>query len=385
MAEAKRWIMHVDMDAFFASVEQLDKPQLAGLPVIVGGLEGRGVVCTCSYEARHYGVHSAMPMTQARQLCPQAVFLPTRMARYQEVSRKIMAIFRETSPLVEQLSVDEAFLDLSGTEGLYGSAEQAGLLVKRRIRQEVGLTASVGLAPNKFLAKLASDLQKPDGFTVITHAQARSFIAPMPVSKIFGIGRSAGSALQKFGIENIGQLAAADISILQRVFGKNAREVQLLAQGVDNRPVENSSSAKSIGNESTFSRDLHTYEECKHELLALCQQAGYRLRRHGLCGRTLTLKVKYNDFKVISRSVTSESDICCDEEIYALAVQLLRQVSLGRGVRLLGVTVANLSDGSLSLGFAEDERRRQRNDAVDALKARFGKDVIARGLVKEKT
>lgn len=382
---SERWIMHVDMDAFFASVEQLDNPGLAGLPVIIGGLDGRGVVCTCSYEARRYGVHSAMATAQARQLCPQAVFLRPRMRRYQEMSRRIMAIFRATSPLVEQLSVDEAFLDLSGTEGLYGSAEQAGWLVKRRIKEELGLTASVGLAPNKFLAKLASDLQKPDGFTIIRHEEARSFIAPLPVRKIFGIGKAAGSALQQLGVTTIGQLAELELGVLQQVFGKNAREMQLLARGIDYRPVENSSPIKSVGHENTFAKDLYTYKECRRELLLLSQQTGYRLRRHGLSGRTLVLKVKYADFKIISRNITSESDICCDEEIYELATQLLRQADLSRGVRLLGITVTNLSDGSVSLDFGEDKRRRQRNAAVDALKARFGSDVIARGIIKGKS
>ena len=209
----QRWIMHVDMDAFFASVEQFDNPDLMGLPVIVGGQSDRGVVSTCSYEARVYGVHSAMPMIEARRLCPQAVFLPGRMKRYQEVSRQIMNIFDSFSPLVEQLSVDEAFLDISGMELLAGSERDIGFKVKRSIKEKTGLTASVGIAPNKFLAKLASDMQKPDGLLVIRAEEAEGMLKPMSVRRIFGIGRSAEKSLLQFGIATIGQIADADLLI----------------------------------------------------------------------------------------------------------------------------------------------------------------------------
>lgn len=375
-----RWIMHVDMDAFFASVEQLDNPELKGLPVIVGGLGSRGVVSTCSYEARKYGVHSAMPMAQARKLCPQAVYLPGHMRRYKDVSQEIMAVFHRTSPLVEQLSIDEAFLDLTGMEKIYGSAEAAGRLVKDEIRKRVGLTASVGLAPNKILAKLASDLQKPDGFTVIRHEEAASFIAPLPVTKIFGIGAAAGRELSQYGIITIGQLAAADMAVLQQVFGKNAARVHQLACGIDDRPVVPESEPKSIGRETTFERDLHTMEECKEELLKLSGMAGYRLRSKGYYGRTVTLKVKYADFRTVTHSITGESDISCDEEIYELAARLMGSVPLNKGVRLLGVSISGLGSGQpVSLGFEEDNRRRKRNDAVDQLKKRFGEKIIFRG------
>ena len=375
-----RWIMHVDMDAFFASVEVLDNPALRGLPVIVGGQTMRGVVSTCSYEARRFGVHSAMPMMQAHKLCPNAVFLPVRMARYAEVSRQIMGIFHDLSPLVEQLSIDEAFLDVSGMERLYGTPEKVGLLAKERIKQEVGLTASVGLAPNKFLAKMASDLHKPDGFTVIKHAEAQSFIAPLPVTKIFGIGAAAQQALSQFGVTTIGQLAAADIAILRRVFGKNAERVHLLALGRDDRPVVPESEPKSIGREITFSEDLHGAEACREKLLELSGLVGYRLRRKGYYGRTVTLKLKYNDFRTISRSLSGESYIACDEEIYALAVRLLQQVRLEQGVRLLGITVSGLGFGKpVGLGFEDDDKRLRRNEVTDKLKARFGEQIIFRG------
>lgn len=260
----RRWIMHVDMDAFFASVEQFDNPELRGLPVIVGGQSDRGVVSTCSYEARVYGVHSAMPMVEARRLCPQAVFLPGRMKRYQEVSRQIMAIFNDFSPLVEPLSVDEAFMDISGMERLSGSEQAIGIKVKAAIKAATGLTASVGIAPNKFLAKLASDMQKPDGLVVIRAEDAEALLRPLPVRRIFGIGRRAEQALLQFGIATIGQIADADIHILQKALGSSAATVKQLAHGLDDRPVLNSSAAKSIGKECTFTHDLYTEEERRH-------------------------------------------------------------------------------------------------------------------------
>ncbi len=376
----KRYIMHIDMDAFFASVEQLDNPELKGKPLIVGGQSNRGVVSTCSYEARKYGVHSAMPMVEARRLCPHAEFLPGRMWRYEEVSREIMRIFHEEAPLVEQLSIDEAFLDVSGMERLHKDVRNVGWRIKERIKNEIGLTCSVGLAPNKFLAKMASDLQKPDGFTVITHEEARSFIAPLPVTKIFGIGSAAKQMLAQFGIATIGQLASADRSILQKVFGKNADKVQHLAMGLDDRPVIPETAPKSIGRETTFEKDLYTFEDCKAAILELSGQTGYRLRNKGYSGRTVTLKVKFKDFKIITRSISSEGDISCDEEIFSLAVKLLKEVAYENGVRLLGVTVSNLQDGSCgSLCFEENTKLLQRNTAVDNLKKRFGENIIARG------
>ncbi|MBQ9764311.1 MAG: DNA polymerase IV [Phascolarctobacterium sp.] len=376
----KRYIMHIDMDAFFASVEQLDNPELRGKALIVGGLSGRGVVSTCSYEARKFGVHSAMPMAEARKLCPHAEFLPGRMWRYKEVSNQIMAIFQEEAPLVEQLSIDEAFLDVTGMERLCKDVRNVGWHIKERIKNEIGLTCSVGLAPNKFLAKMASDLQKPDGFTVIAHEDARNFIAPLPVTKIFGIGGAAQQSLAKFGITTIGQLANADRSILQKVFGKNADKVQHLAMGLDDRPVVPETAPKSIGRETTFEKDLYTYEDCKGAILELSGQTGYRLRNKGYSGRTVTLKVKFKDFKTITRSISSESDISCDEEIFALAVKLLREVNYENGVRLLGVTVSHLQDGSCgSLCFEENTKLLQRNATIDNLKKRFGENIIHRG------
>lgn len=380
----QRWIMHVDMDAFYASVEILDNPELKGLPVIVGGRSARGVVSTCSYEARKFGVHSAMPLFEARRLCPHGVYLPVRPHRYAEMSGKIMAIFRETSPLVEQLSIDEAFLDLTGMERL-GGAETIARKVQNRIMDELKLSASVGLAPNKFLAKLASDMRKPHGFVKIAPEEAALLLAPMPVSKIFGIGRSAEEKLKQFGIEKIGQLAAADITILRKVFGINAEQVKLLARGLDDRPVVNEEEAKSIGKENTFDRDLTDFESCREEVLDLCGQVGWRLRREKLAGHTVTLKVKFADFHTITRSATSDRLIAWDEDIFTLVEKLLQKINVKPGVRLLGVSVSNLfcPEDEPTLGFEEDERMKKRNQAIDALKGKFGENIIKRGIAEK--
>lgn len=378
--KSKRWIMHVDMDAFFASVEVLDNPDFIGKPVIVGGQSMRGVVSTCSYEARSYGVHSAMPMVQAKRLCPNGIYVTCRMQRYLEISNQIMHIFHEFSPLVEQLSIDEAFLDISGMERLYGSHKQIGFLVKQRIKQEIGLTASVGMAPNKFLAKLASDMEKPNGFTIIEHENARRFIAPLAVDKIFGIGKKAKQILLQFGIERIGQLADAQENVLKQVFGKNAETVRLLALGIDEREVVSNYEPQSIGREITFEQDLHGFSQCQQALLHLSELVGYRLRSRGYYGHTLTLKIKYAGFKTHTHSITSEIDIFNDEEIYHLAVDLLKQATLAEGVRLLGITISGLSKGeSVSLCFENDERKKQRSRLTDDLKRRFGENVIHRG------
>ena len=381
-SEHQRWIMHVDMDAFYASVEILDNPDLKGLPVIVGGRSARGVVSTCSYEARKFGVHSAMPLFEARRLCPHGVYLPVRPHRYAEMSGKIMAIFRETSPLVEQLSIDEAFLDLTGMERL-GGAETIAHQVQDRIQEELKLSASVGLAPNKFLAKLASDMDKPHGFVKITPGEAETMLAPMPVTKIFGIGRSAEDKLKQFGIEKIGQLASADVTILRKVFGINAEQVKILARGLDDRPVVNEEEAKSIGKENTFDYDLTDFESCRDEVLDLSGQVGWRLRRENLAGHTVTLKVKFADFHTITRSSTGDRLIAWDEEIFFLAEQMLRKINVKPGVRLLGVSVSNLfrPEDEPVLGFAEDERMQRRNQAIDSLKSKFGENIIKRGIV----
>ncbi|MEG1412409.1 MAG: DNA polymerase IV [Acidaminococcaceae bacterium] len=377
----KRWIMHVDMDAFFASVEQLDHPEYRGQPLIVGGQSPRGVVSTCSYEARRFGVHSAMSMVEAHRLCPDGIFVCGRMWRYVELSRQVMQIFTEFSPCVEQLSIDEAFLDLTGMEHLVPDITQLGVRLKERIKTQTGLTASAGLAPNKFLAKLASDLRKPDGLVLITAEEAQSFIAPLPVRKIFGIGKMAERGLAQLGISTIGELAACEVRYLQSIFGKNAEQVHLLAQGLDTRPVENLREAKSIGKETTFAEDLRTEVSRRDALLDLCEQVGWRVRNAGVAGHTVTLKVKYASFKVLTRSVTTETPVSLDEQLFALIMTLATAVKWSEPVRLLGVTLAKLEPEGAAplLEFAEDTKRKQRAAAIDALKNKFGEKIIKRG------
>ena len=371
--------MHVDMDAFFASVEQLDHPEYRGKPVIVGGLSGRGVVSTCSYEARKFGVHSAMPMATAHRLCPQAIYVQGRYGRYQEVSREIRKIFQEFSPLVEPLSIDEAFLDLTGMEALAGDVYALGPKIKQAIRKRTGLTASVGLAPNKFLAKLASDLRKPDGMVVIRPEEAAALIAPLPVGRIFGLGQRSVAALERMGIRTIGQLAACNPRLLRPLLGKNAEEIRDRARGLDSRPVVPDEQRKSLGKENTFPVDLVGMETCLGALWDLCQQVGWRLRCAGLSGCTVTLKVKTGAFQLLTRSRTVEEPLSQDEELMEQIRLLAQQLSWNQPVRLLGVSVSHLVPaGSQSLAL-DDERRQKRNQALDALKQRFGEDIIRKG------
>lgn len=378
-----RWVMHVDMDAFYASVETLDHPELNGKPVIVGGHSARGVVSTCSYEARAFGVHSAMPLFEARRLCPQGIFVPCRPHRYAEISHKIMHIFRETSPLVEPISIDEAFLDLTGMEKL-GGADPIAHGVQERIWRELGLSSSIGLAPNKFLAKLASDMRKPHGFVKIMPEEAAALLVPLPVTKIFGIGRSAEIKLRQLGINTIGQLAEAELPVLEKVLGSNARRIRELALGQDDRPVVNEETAKSIGKENTFDVEYTAKEACRDEILDLSGQVGWRLRREGLSGHTVTLKVRFADFHTITRSVSGDRPICWDEEIFSLAERLLQKVNVRTGVRLLGISVSGLlrSEDEPVLDFEENGRLEQRNRVVDALKSRFGENIIKRGIIR---
>ena len=383
----KRWIMHVDMDAFFASVEQLDHPEYRGKPVIVGGQSERGVVSTCSYEARKFGVHSAMSMVEAHRRCPQAIFVQGRMSRYVEISRNIMAIFREFSPCIEPLSIDEAFLDITGITAIGEDIGKAGIAIKDRIKEKTGLTASVGIAPNKFLAKLASDLEKPNGLVIIREEAAKDFIAPLPVRKIFGIGEKTEKGLLQLGILTIGQLAACEPQFLKKILGNNAEIIHMLAMGKDNRPVECVQEAKSIGKETTFPYDLTTPGERHSELLDLCEQVGWRLRNNGVAGHTVTLKVKFASFRTITRSSTLEIAINFDEEIFTVIGKLAEQVAWTEPVRLLGVSLSKLVPAGVAplVSVEDDTAMRKRNAVLDSLKNRFGENIIKRGNIEKET
>ncbi|MBI3921156.1 MAG: DNA polymerase IV [Armatimonadetes bacterium] len=402
-----RWIIHVDMDAFYASIEQRDRPELRGKPVIVGGpAKSRGVVSAASYEAREYGVHSAMPSSQAERLCPQGVFLRVDMAKYVSVSRQVMLVLQDFSPLVEQLSVDEAFLDLTGTERLHASVggrrstggnrsagpvsdassqavEQIGWNIKDRIRGELDLTASLGLAPNKFLAKLSSDLEKPDGFVIVHHERVEEFLRPLPVEKLWGVGKATAENLRRMGIATVGALAGYPLETLRQRFGVVGEHLYRLAHGLDDRPVEPFTPAKSVSAETTFAEDTNDLDLLERTLLRLSEEVAARLRKDQLRGRTITVKIRFSDFKTITRNRTLTAPTCVTSTLYNSARALLAAGNpSGRKVRLLGVGLAKLTgegDGQFSLFEAEAERDEKIEAAVDKVRQKFGPGAIRRG------
>jgi DNA polymerase-4 len=382
----KRRIIHIDMDAFYASVEIRERPELASKPLVVGGrADGRGVVAAANYIARGFGVHSAMPTATAQRLCPQLVVLAPRHELYAEVSRQIHAIFQRYTPQIEPLALDEAFLDVTASERLFGTAEQIGRAIKQAIREELSLVASVGVAPNKFLAKLAVDIEKPDGFVVVREEQIEAFLAPLPVTRIWGVGKVAAKGFERLGIRTIGQLRHYSPRLLRDHFGNSAEQFLRLAQGRDERPVVSEQEAKSISNETTFAVDISDRRVMRDWLHALTEQVAWRLRAQGLKGRTVHLKVRLADFTTLTRSHSLAQVTDITAEIWR-AVQSLFDERLPQplpAVRLLGVGISNFSEPLPRQGdlFAEViEGRQQRVDAVlDEMKARFGKGVIRRG------
>ncbi len=337
-------ILHVDMDAFYASVEVRDNPSLAGLPVAVGGpATGRGVISAASYEARAFGVHSAMPTAQAQRLCPELVLLPPDFERYTEASRRVMEIFRRYTPVVEPLSLDEAFLDVSGSERLFGDAVEIGRLVRRDILRETRLVASVGVAPTKFLAKLASDLDKPDGFRVIQHGEERAVLDPLPVSKIFGVGPRTAKRLEAMGVTLVRDLAALDRLEVAKRFGSSGLWIHDLAHGLDPRRVTPNRTEKSHGMERTFAEDIQSRDELRTFLLSFCEEVAFTLRDKGLRGKTVTLKARFSDFKTVTRTRTLDSATNLGPRLFRVASELLGKIEL-RPLRLLGVQVSRLED-----------------------------------------
>jgi nucleotidyltransferase/DNA polymerase involved in DNA repair len=383
-------IMHIDMDAFFAAVEQRDNPHYRNKPVIVGAdPRGRGVVSTCSYEARKFGIRSAMPIKEAYQRCPQGIFIPPRGERYARVSREIMNILEEYTSLVEPLSLDEAFLDLTGSEALFGPAVEIARQIVARIENEIGLSASVGLAPNKFLAKLASDLQKPKGFVIITHENALLILENLPVSKIWGVGPKTEAQLLEMGIKTIGMLRRMAPDILSARFGEAGEHLYNLANGIDDRPVATGEETKSVGHELTFQTDVEEREFLKGVLLWLTDQVARRLRRYGMKGRTITVKMRDHNFKTITRRTTLSEATDFEETIYREALSLAEQVQWGsRKVRLIGVSVSGFGpDAPVQLdlfGAAAPEPEHdleKLHQTVDMLRDRFGDEIITKGTV----
>ena len=367
------------MDAFYAAIEQRDKPELSGKPVIVGAHpKGRGVVSTASYEARRFGVRSAMPISRAARLCPHAAFLPVDMEKYRRVSLQIMAILADFSPIVEPVSVDEAFIDLTGTEPLFGSALDAVRLIKRRILDETGLTASAGLAPNKFLAKVASELEKPDGLVVVPPGEETKFLAPLPVERIWGVGRVTATGLQELGLRTIGQLQRVPRSVLVRRFGRHGEHLHDLAFGRDDRAVEPFGVPKSIGAEETFEADTTDTGLLRTTLRAQAERVATELRAGGFSAGRVTLKLRLQPFETHTRSVTG--DPTQDGlELYRRALALLERERVTRPVRLVGLSASRLGPagvGQLTLLDPGAVRRERLASAVDRLTERFGEGTV---------
>jgi DNA polymerase-4 len=385
MAE-NRQIIHVDMDAFYASVEQLDNPDLVGKAVIVGGNpKQRGVVSAASYEARKFGVHSAMPMSQAIRLCPDAIVLPVRMKRYVELSKQIHAIFQQFTPQTEPISLDEAFLDVTGSLRLFGSAEKIGRAIKDQIREKLGLVASVGIAANKFLAKLASDLDKPDGFVVITEQNKQQILDPLPVSKIWGVGKVTEKALKSKAINTIKELRETPPEILRSIFGDQTAHVLRLAQGVDNREVESSREAKSISSEQTFATDITDKNILLGVLLNQVEDVAQRLRMNKLDAKTITLKLRYEDFRTITRSHTFDNPTNVTKLLWQEAERVFlkwHKKSAG-ALRLLGFGASGLRKGGSGQHqlFSEPDQEKQKrlDEAFDKIRNKFGHDALSRG------
>jgi DNA polymerase-4 len=380
-APSPRTILHVDLDAFFAAVEQRDRPELRGRPVVVGGggPTDRGVVSAASYEARRYGVRSAMPLRHAARLCPDAVFLPVDGARYQRVSREVMAILRRFTPLVEPVSIDEAFLDVTGSRALFGDGATIGRRIKGTVVDELRLTVSVGVATTKLVAKIGSDLRKPDGLVVVPPGEEATFLAPLPIERLWGVGPQTAAALREYGVVTIGDLATIPGEVLVSRFGKYGASLRDRAQGIDDAPVENAESAKSIGHEHTFDVDTSDRETIERTLLAMADGVAGRLRASGTRAGTIAVKIRDSSFRTITRQRTLDEPTDLTEPIWRVALDLARPELRGIRVRLLGVTASHLGQADqLPLFASADERRRQAVRAADEVRSRFGERAITR-------
>ncbi len=371
----KRSIIHMDMDAFFASVEQRDNPELKGKPVIVGGISGRGVVSTASYEARKYGIHSAMPMFQARALCPGGIFLPTRFSRYREVSSTVFGIFRKYTGIIEPLSIDEAYLDVTGRD-----AVSLARSIKQEVFDATGLTVSAGVSYNKFLAKLASDWNKPDGLMVITEDMVPDILRPLPVRKVYGIGGKSASKLNDIGIYTVDDMLKLTREQLISLFGKFGSEIFDLIRGIDNRPVETESETKSIGRETTLERDTTDKSQLKTYVRDFCKEVAASLKKHGFYARTVTVKYKTADFKSYTRSRTADRPFYEEKDITGLALSIIDSLDIKAPIRLIGVSVSNLTgEAPVQLTIFDAMHDARIDTLVKEINQQFDKEVIFPG------
>jgi nucleotidyltransferase/DNA polymerase involved in DNA repair len=376
-----RIILHLDMDAFYTSVEQRDHPEYQGKPVVVGanprGGKGRGVVAAASYEARAFGIHSAMPISRAYRLCPEAIYLRGNMGKYGSVSKAIMQVLKDFTDLVEQISIDEAFMDVTGSVGLYGSARELALEVKQRTWQQERLSASIGIAPNKFLAKIASDLDKPDGLVEVLPGEEESFLSDLPIEKLWGVGPRTADELHKLGLYKIRDIARLSLDELGERFGKHGRHLYRLARGVDDRPVVPEHEWKSLGHETTFEKDTDDPGHVRRTLLELAESVSRRLRKHRLVAGTVTLKFRDEDFVTETRAKTLPDPTDDAAELFETALQLMGRLKVrGRKVRLLGIYGSKLTDADASPRqlrlFESDDKKRRLNRSLDSLHQRFG-------------
>lgn len=384
-------ILHVDMDAFYVSVEERDDPSLQGKPVVVGGSpEGRGVVAAANYVARQFGIHSALPMARAKKLCPELVILHGRHEFYAKVSRDIRNIFKRYTPLVEPLSLDEAFLDVTASRELFGAAVDIGQRIKTEIKDELDLVASVGIATSKFVAKIASDVEKPNGFVVVNPGDEQSFLDPLPVSRLWGVGKVSNEKLSKLGINTIAQIRTLTQDTLTDLFGKWGNRLWQLSNAIDTRPVVPDHQAKSISHEQTFASDIFDIETLQSILMELTENVARRLRRNNLVGRTIQLKLRFGDFHTISRAKTVPNATSQTRELWRVAKVLLtaNYKTQSNGLRLLGMGVSGFDADDVAQGslFEEESESRQTSiDAVsDSLHDRYGNAVLHRAIDLQK-
>lgn len=382
----RRWIMHVDMDAFFASVEQRDDPALQGKPVIVCGKSRRSVVATASYEARAFGVHSAMPLSQAKRLCPHGCFVAPRFEAYREASDAIHQVMLHYADAYEPISLDEAFLDISGMGSQYPTLGSIGRAIKEEIRSAVHLTASVGIAPNKFLAKMASDMNKPDGLCIIPYGREREVLAPLPVRRLWGVGSVKEKKLLAAGFRTIADIQEAAPEKLSALLGKQGPLLKALSLGIDERPIISSRQVKSIGDESTYEYDLTDRPTINREIAIHSDIVAQRLRRHDLAARTIALKIRFASFKTIMRSLSLEEGTNLQETIDSACQTLLSRIPLTEGIRLIGVTASNLGAPlSIPSLFSDQEEKRARAArAMDSIQQKYGRKALRKGFWLEK-
>jgi len=380
-------ILHVDLDAFFASVEQRDDASLRGKPVVVGadpkGGKGRGVVSTCSYEARKFGIRSAMPISKAYQLCPTAIFIPPSFEKYSQASKEVFKIFYDFTPHIQGISIDEAFLDIATSAHLFGTPLETGQKLKDRIRKEVGLTASVGIAPVKMVAKIASDFSKPDGLLEVKEGEVVSFLAPLPIERLWGVGPKTAEVLHRRGIKTIGDIAAMSAVELKERFGEHGEHLFDLARGIDDRDVIEDEEVKSVSHEHTFEVDTADPEEILRVLSELSENVSRRLRKSGLKGRTITVKIRLKGFQTFTRAETLSERTNFADVIFPTAKEIFKKFYVGgMQVRLIGVRVNNFEDAYVQESLftsPKDERREKIHSVLDKIKDKFGEDAIGRG------